>query len=630
MPVPVLGIDLGTTNSVVAVFDGTSVRVIEDPINGKLTPSVVSFHPSGDVLIGKPARERRVIDAANTIFSIKRLIGLPYKSPILRQAQQRFPFKLVEGPADSILARARGKSYTLPEISALVLGRLRKTAENELGETCTDAVLAVPANFNELQRTATRDAARIAGLNVLRIINEPTAAALAYGYGSGKRERIAVYDFGGGTFDISVLDLAGDVFEVVATAGDPYLGGDDVDNLIAKKIVRFFLQRFRIDLSVHPDTYERLQVAAEWLKCELTEQEKALVYAEDIAHGDQGVPLDLEFELDRQQLEQIAFPLIGRSFDKCEEALRIAGVRPPQLQRVILVGGSTRAPQVRRMVSEYFEQEPMTSVDPDLVVAYGAALQGHALVMARAKKRVISERPAATPVSNVSGAEPFGYKQPPRYRPGDLDWVLQEEAPEEPVTEVAPRPVGTPLASVTRPPAPARAAPPSPPIAPEASAPAPAERRTAPEPPPAQAPSLRPPLLLDVTPRTLGVVAAGGYCEDVIERNSPVPTEQTRIFATSQDGQTEVQIRIYQGEGRRIEQNQELGVIYLLGLTPARRGRVQIEVTFIIDADGILGVGARDMVTGQQKRARISLRGQLSDAEVAKLRERHAKLTSGG
>ncbi len=630
MPPPVLGIDLGTTNSVVAVSDGTSVRVIEDPINGKLTPSVVSFHPSGEVLVGKPARERRVIDAANTIFSIKRLIGLPYKSPMLRQAQHRFPFKLVEGPADSILARARAKSYTLPEISALVLGRLRKIAQNELGETCTDAVVTVPANFNDLQRTATRDAARIAGLNVLRIINEPTAAALAYGYGSDRRERVAVYDLGGGTFDISVLDLAGDVFEVVATAGDPYLGGDDVDNMVAEKMVKFFLERFRIDLSVHPDTYERLRVAAEWLKCELTEQEKALVYAEDIAHGDQGLPLDLEFELDRKTLEMMAFPLIGRSFDKCEEALRIAGTRPPQVQRVILVGGSTRAPQVRKMVAEYFEQEPMTDVDPDLVVAHGAALQGHALVMARAKKRVAAPSRAAAPVSEASGAEPSAYEQAPRFQPSELDWVLKEEAAEEPVTKVAARSVGVPAEPEPGPPAAARAAAPMPPTSPRAFAPAPRERRVTPAPIAAQAPVSRAPLLLDVTPRTLGVVAAGGYCEEVIERNSAVPTEQTRIFATSQDGQTEVQIRIYQGEARRIEQNQELGVIDLLGLTPAPRGRVQIEVTFIIDADGILGVGARDMVTGQQKRARISLRGQLSDAEVAKLQQRHAKLTSGG
>ncbi|HJL17777.1 MAG TPA: Hsp70 family protein, partial [Sandaracinaceae bacterium LLY-WYZ-13_1] len=380
---PVLGIDLGTTNSVVCVADGGSVRILPDGEGNPLVPSVVSFHPAGDVLVGHAARERRLLDARNTIYSVKRLIGRPYRSPEVSRAEERFPFELCEGPTQGVLVRARGETYTLPEISAFVLREVRRIAEERLGESCTQAVITVPANFNELQRSATKAAGRVAGLEVLRILNEPTAAALAYGYGKGSRERVAVFDLGGGTFDITILELAGDVFEVLSTAGDTFLGGDDVDVLIAEKMADAFLEHHRFDPRQDAQAYERLRAAAEWAKCQLSSETEVQLRVEELAYGEGGASLDLTFGLTRAALEKLARPLIGRAFDVCEDAMRVAGVRPTQLDNVILVGGSTRMPLVRSMVGEYFHRDPLASIDPDLVVARGAALQGAALAPQR-------------------------------------------------------------------------------------------------------------------------------------------------------------------------------------------------------------------------------------------------------
>ncbi|HKU38795.1 MAG TPA: Hsp70 family protein, partial [Polyangiales bacterium] len=379
MPSPVLGIDLGTTNSVVAFADEHRVRVLRDEEGRLITPSCVSFDANGRMLVGHEARERRLVDARNTVFSVKRLIGRPFRSLEVKRASERLPFALEEGATGGVVVRVRGETYSLPEVASFILRKVRALAEAALGHACQNAVITVPANFNELQRMATRDAGRIAGLNVLRILNEPTAAALAYGYRAKQGQRIAVYDLGGGTFDISILELSGDVIEVVATAGDTNLGGDDLDSLIADRMAAEFQSQFGVDLAADPQQYERVRMAAEWVKCQLSHQEKAEAIVKEVAFGPARKPLDLRFKLGRSELQTLAAPLINRTFTSCEEALRLANVRPTQLDGVILVGGQTRTPAVRRMVAEFFGREPQTSVDPELVVAQGAALQGYAL-----------------------------------------------------------------------------------------------------------------------------------------------------------------------------------------------------------------------------------------------------------
>jgi molecular chaperone DnaK len=610
MPGPVIGIDLGTTNSVVAVSDGSSVRILEDDEGEPLTPSVVAFPASGDILVGRPAREQRMVDAKNTVFSIKRLMGLPFLNQQARQAQRRFPFELIEGPDGDIQVETRKGTHSLPEISSYVLRKIRSIARKATGAECTDAVVTVPANFNELQRTATRDAAHIAGLNVLRILNEPTAAALAYGVETGKRERIAVYDLGGGTFDISILMLASDVFQVVATAGDSYLGGDDIDALIADRMAAFFKDKHRVDLKADPQAYERLRLAAEWLKCELSTQQSAVAFVEGIATRRLGGSLDLEFELSQNELTEMCYPLLGRAFDICNEALRMADLRPEQFGKVILVGGSTRSPQVRSMVAEYFGQQPLTSVDADHVVAQGAALQAFSLSEERQKQLAMSK----TMLSSAAAPPPVPPRAVPAKRPDaaeaefDFDFDLDLESPE--ALPPAPPP---PLSGLS--PAVKRDA------EFEASIFAPSPEANAPPPL-----TMFSPLLMDVSPRTLGVVAAGGYCHELIERNAPIPTEETSEFTTSQDGQTTVRVPIYQGEGRMIKENQELGAIELLDLRPAPRGQVTISVTFIIDADGTLSVKAKDTTTGKEQSIRINLNAKLSDREVGRLRDRQLEI----
>jgi len=854
MASPVLGIDLGTTNSVVAVSDGRTIDVLPDAEGNLLTPSTVSFHPNGEVLVGRAARERRLVDAQNTMYSVKRLIGRPFRSPEVRRAQDRFPFEFAEGATGGVMVKSRGDTYSLPEISAFVLRRMRAIAERALGQTCVNAVVTVPANFNELQRTATRDAGSIAGLNILRILNEPTAAALAYGVGSGgSKERVAVYDLGGGTFDVSILELAGDVFEVVATAGDTYLGGDDVDTLIADRMVNSFLEQHRLDLSTDRQTYERLRLAAEWVKCQLSLQTNVTAKVEEIAYGAGGAPLSLRFDLGRPALEQMLQPLVARTFDICEDAMRIAGVRPTQLDSIVLVGGSTRIPLVRKMVAEYFGREPLTSVDPDLVVAQGAALQGYALSGVKAKspfKATLRNQPAAAPasraVAKVDTTQPFatgdgksrgpapsgdvpadeptrivklgggtlpppaptlsarpvgtapanrlsgtlppptpasadqqhanaGKTEPPgaddiftRFEPdatpsfsgdvlaassddiddapamsidtfgGDDDatnvypalpsigqpseaWdepellapreakdlsvlpprlgkveLTRQAVPSFPAVDdqdlpsyksaappalsrpnipasVPPRaPAAPPSAAPPPPPPPVRprpaavtqpqgfdaddpvlefdAPPPPAPMArPQPPPPAapPIARPAAPAPPPvassipppiarvpetreSEPPVFKSPLLLDVTPHTLGVETAGGFCEGVIHRNAPIPTEQSRVFSTSQDGQTDVSVRICQGEERKVGDNQVLGLLELTGLRPAARGEVKVSVTFILDASGTLSVKAKDTGSGREQQIRISLQGGLSGSEVDRMRQRQSAMLGGG
>ncbi len=618
MTSPVLGIDLGTTNSVVAVADGgTRAKVLMDAEGNRLIPSVVSFHPSGDVRTGYAARERRLLDAKNTIYSIKRLIGRPFQSVEVRRAQERFPFSLIEAPNKGVFVKARNETYTLPEISAFVLRRVRSIAEQALETECRRAVITVPANFTELQRNATKAAGKIAGLEVLRILNEPTAAALAYGYDRGTRERIAVYDMGGGTFDLTILDLAGDVFEVMSTAGDTFLGGDDIDLLIAEKMADAFLAHHRFDPRQDPQVYERLRAAAEWSKCQLSAEEEVHLRIEELAYGAGGTSLDLTFSLTRASLEESIRPLIARTFDVCEQAMKIAKIRPTQLDTVILVGGSTRIPSVRQMVAEYFGREPLGTIDPDLVVAEGAAMQGWAL---RGMGRPPSSRLARVALKRVTQNELKAEERRPdapvkvplphhplreEREPDNVDDTLVEEVSSELTTPRVGRAALPPAGAVV-----------SAPIKPVTSTSSFL---------PAPVPS-RPPLLLDVTPHSLGVETVHGYCEHVIKRNAAIPVEQTRVFSTASDMQESVRVSIVQGESRRLEDNQPLGEIVLSGLRQAPRGVVKIGVTFMMDADGTLGVRATDLETGREQVIRIQLVGSMSEAEIESLAARQQQM----
>lgn len=722
---PVIGIDLGTTNSVVAVADQNGARVLSTD-DGALIPSVVSFHPSGDVLIGATAKERRLLDAQNTVYSVKRLIGRPFTSYEVKQASERFAFELSEGPSGGVLVTARGETYTLSEISAFVLRHVRKVADAALGSECSQAVVTVPANFNELQRSATKAAGRVAGLEVLRILNEPTAAALAYGYNKTSNERVAVYDLGGGTFDMTILQLAGDVFEVLATAGDTFLGGDDVDSLIADHMASRFLEQNRYDARQDRQAYERLKAAAEWAKVQLSGKPQVKLCIEELAYGEGGAALNLDYALTREQLEHMCQPLVARSFDVCEDAMKAAGLRPTQLDNVILVGGSTRIPLLQRMVAEYFGRKPLSSIDPDLVVAQGAALQAFALSEPKRKAalgrvslkkvahpttgshpRVTEETSFEDDVTNVGDKPPL---PPPPVARAARKATLQGQAPPPPPPQLGqPDPpvnddlIDTPTRSreepieheLTRVAAPADAldfqptrmadasgllmqiggagddesetsgidsdvptgieesglllelgedafptksapidqAPGLPPPL-DLSSSAPPELHAALDEnvdtvtaavAAADAPSA--PLLLDVTPLSLGVETVDGYCEHIIRKNSAIPAGQTKMFTTARDGQEAVVVRICQGEDRRIQGNQLLGEVVLDGLRAAARGKVQIAVRFMIDADGTLQVRAQDVGTGQQQQIAIRLIGELPEREIEHLRERHeAKL----
>ncbi len=384
---PVIGIDLGTTNTVVAVVKDGQASAIPDENGNVLMPSVVSFHPSGNVLVGRGAKERRLVDSLNTIYSVKRLIGRSWDSEEVRRARSRFPFQMKEGPGQAALVVARGETYTLPEISAFVLRKAKSIAEAALGTTIDRAVITVPANFNDLQRAATKVAGRVAGLEVMRILNEPTAAALAYGYGKSSSERLAVYDFGGGTFDVTLLDLSDNVFEVLATAGNTFLGGDDLDLAIAERMAETFLARHRYDPRSEPQVFEHLKVAAEDIKHRLSSESEVTIELKDIAHGAGGKPLSLAFSMTRGDLERLAAPLIDSTFEVCKEALGIARLSINDFQQLLLVGGSTRVPLVKRRVEEFWKRSIRAQISPDEVVAIGAAIQASALSGAEQRRK---------------------------------------------------------------------------------------------------------------------------------------------------------------------------------------------------------------------------------------------------
>ena len=507
----IIGIDLGTTNSCVAVMEGNEPVVIANSEGDRTTPSVVGFTDS-DRLVGKPAKNQMVTNPENTVYSIKRFMGRKFHE--VAEEISMVPYKVVQGANDEIKVSIRGHEYSPQEISAIILQKMKKTAEDYLGEPVTEAVITVPAYFNDAQRQATKDAGRIAGLEVKRIVNEPTAAALAYGFGkdkSDKEETIAVYDFGGGTFDISILELGDGVFEVKSTNGDTHLGGDNIDQVIIDWMVADFKKNNGIDLSQDKMALQRLKEAAEQAKIVLSSSTTTTINLPFITADATG-PKHLQMELTRAKFEQMIAPLVERTRIPCENALRDAGISASGVDEVILVGGSSRIPCVQALVKELFGKEPHKGVNPDEVVAVGASIQGGILK-------------------------------------GDVKDVL----------------------------------------------------------------------LLDVTPLSLGIETLGGVCTKLIERNTTIPTRKSQIFSTASDGQTAVSIHVLQGERELASQNRTLGTFNLEGIAPAPRGVPQIEVTFDIDANGIVHVSAKDLGTGKEQKIRIESSSGLSEQEIDRM-----------
>jgi molecular chaperone DnaK len=676
----VVGIDLGTTNTVVASVRGGRVLTLPDEQGRRLLPSVVSFHPSGEILVGQTAKERRAVDAKNTVASVKRLIGRAWNSEELRRSRQRFAFELKEGPGQGALVVARGQEYTLPEISAFVLRRAREVAEKALGEVVDRAVITVPANFNELQRAATKVAGRVAGLDVLRIINEPTAAALAYGMGRSPRrsitteaaelptpkERIAVYDFGGGTFDCTLLDLSGNVFEVLATAGDTFLGGDDVDVAIAERMAASFLRQHRYDPLADKQVFERLRAAGELLKIELSTKDRASTTLKEVAFGSGGASLDLDFTMSRGELEVLMTPLVDRTFAVCQDALRVARLEKGGFDKVILVGGSSRVPLVRQRVEQFFGMPPLDRVNPEEVVAIGAAIQAAALTEV-ARRRSIPPAPSPsrasilpprdevtrTSVMTALIAEGEKSRPPP---PPPARTPIPSSPPQQARAAMPTPAMGHVVSNTLRmgviepsmpaaqpPPPPARpftrtqplpspVVPPEPPSLPSAAVIEPLPSGPLPQgPPPAlpgetpmRPPPGPPPVLVDVTPRALIVETAGGWSDVVVQRNAKIPCERTRAFTTSSDMQTVVRVRVAQGEDPSFEGNIFLGELELSGLRAARRGEVTIEVRFEVDESGTLRVSAKDLATGKEERATLQLVGVAPGEDLQAMRARQS------
>jgi len=505
----IIGIDLGTTNSCVAVMEGGEPTVIQNSEGQRTTPSIVAFTSKGERLVGQPAKNQMITNPGNTVYSIKRFMGRRYKE--VPEEIKMVPYSVAD-VGNGVSIDIQGKKYTPPEISAAILQKMKKTAEDYLGETVTDAVITVPAYFNDAQRQATKDAGRIAGLEVKRIVNEPTAASLAYGLDKGdKEQRIAVYDLGGGTFDISILELGEGVFEVKSTNGDTHLGGDNLDHRIIDWLVDNFKKDYGIDLSQDKMALQRLRDASEKAKIELSSTQSTDINLPFITADSSG-PKHMQYNLTRAKFEQMVEDLVQKTKGPCQRAMSDAGVKPADIDEIILVGGSTRIPAVQKLVQELFKKEPHKGVNPDEVVAVGAAIQG-----------------------GILG--------------GDVKNVL----------------------------------------------------------------------LLDVTPLSLGIETLGAVFTRLIERNTTIPTRKSQIFSTAADNQTAVSIHVLQGEREMASQNRTLGRFDLIGIPPAPRGVPQIEVTFDIDANGIVHVSAKDLGTGKEQKIRIESSSGLSDEEIKRM-----------
>ena len=605
---PIVGIDLGTSNTVVARATGSHVQILADGGGYKIHPSVVSFHPSGGVVVGAAAKQRKVIDPKNTIYSVKRLIGRSFASPEVALARGRMPYQIKEGANQLPLIVTRGGEFAVPEISAIVLDHIKRVASEALATEVSRAVVTVPASFNDAQRSATATAGSIAGLTVVRVINEPTAAALAYGHSRNLRETIAVYDFGGGTFDITILKLDNDVYEVLGTAGDSFLGGDDIDERIVDRMVEAFLAEHRVDLRDNEISMMRMRAVAEQTKIELSRRPRAIVKIDEIAYGPNGKPLDLQIEIRREELIRTVADLVGRTFPVCEEALRLANLTVDHIDDVILVGGTTKIPYVRDQVSKFFAKAPRTDVNPEDAVATGAALQALALEGTLDDDfELVTPSPAKPPPIPVAAAHaktlmvapdtvddfpPLGDKTI-----DDIDFDLPA-----PKAKSSTDPAST-MKGFAPPPF-------APPVQKGFAAP-----KTAPV-------IAGTPVVMDVTPRSLGIATVAGFCEELIRRNSRVPTEVQRLFTTSRDSQDSVRIIVCQGESRRLDDNVVIGDLRLENLPPRPRGETSIEVTFHLDANGILQVRARDAQTGKEQRASLAVVGSIPREEVSPARER--------